>query len=121
MFDTIIEGRLAMMGDEPQKAIVKAAVRPETLTEEDAYIMRQFFLVHMTLFTRNAVMEDLGVFSGGWRRVSGLDIEFGTEIGRRWLSLSSREAVREDGSESIRFSGIDQQFSDVLRRGRATQ
>ncbi len=101
-FETNQDRAFTLMGERPHEAIVRAAYKPDETTAEDAYVVALALETYLRSLDRSAVMEDLGVFTGGWREGErpGLAYEFGTEVGQQYLrerlpNLSVSEEVKE--------------------------
>ena len=60
----LFERELVAIGDEPYRAIVKAALNPEELTEEDIYVYRTYLSVVLTGWDRRNFMEQCGLIVG---------------------------------------------------------
>ena len=102
-FETMQNRALALMGENPHEAIVRAAYTPGEASAEDAYIVGLALDTYLLSLDRNAVMENLGVFESGWREGERLGVAYegGTEIGERFLrsripGLRVPEAVRAE-------------------------
>jgi len=57
----------AMLGPNPNKAIVKGILEPENLTPEEIWIMRAQVDWYLSMMRRNARLASLGAFDAGWQ------------------------------------------------------
>jgi hypothetical protein len=76
---------LAMMGDNPGEALVKAIYTPESLTPGDAAVLDRYFNYGLVQLERLEQMREHGYGDSQWEdRVSYLRWHLGNEVGRRW-------------------------------------
>lgn len=116
-FDTTQNRMIALLGEDPQRALVKAATEPEQLTEEEAYVAGTYLFMALNNMNRSAVMEDLGVWGDGWRQDPRpvLPWEFGTELGRRVMEDALPDLlVPESVKEQLR-QRMKERPDDLLR------
>ena len=79
-----IQTELTTLGEEPYKAIVKAAVDPKSLTDEESYILARLVAIDVMLAQNLRDLETLGVMSSTWRDRGGIVGAYvGTELGNR--------------------------------------
>ena len=121
-YSSIMDFDLALMGENPYHAIIKAAYNPEELTEEEAYI--NILAVDHTMlgWTRSAWMEELGLFTGGWQN-SNLGWEMGTSVGRRFVESELQNyELPASFMDKIRTEiRVSPNFSDRLDRWRGAE
>ncbi len=82
----LFEREMAALGDEPYRAIVKAAVAPDALTEEETYVYQTYLSLVLTGWDRRQAMEAFGLFDSGWQAHTGIPLEFMTPAGARYLT-----------------------------------
>ena len=63
----LFEREIAAMGDEPYRAIVKAASNPEELTEEEIYVYQTYLSVVLLGWGRRMALEQKELFDPGWK------------------------------------------------------
>ena len=81
----LFERELAAMGDEPYRAIVKAASNPEELTEEEIYVYQTYLSVILLGWHRRNLMEQKGLFDSSWQARAGIPVEAMTKPGAKYL------------------------------------
>ena len=121
-YSSIMEYDIALMGENPHHAIIKAAYNPDELTEEEAYINILAVDYAMLAWTRSAWMEELGLFEEQWRS-NTLGWEMGTSVGRRFVeSEVNNYELPESFVEKIRTElRVYPDFRDRLDRWRGAK
>ena len=76
----LFEREIAAMGDEPYRAIVKAAVNPDKLTDEDIYVYQTYLSVVLIGWGRRMALEQNELFAPTWKATTGIPLEFMTKI-----------------------------------------
>jgi len=88
-FDTEIAQQVALVGENPAPAVAKALTGVDDLTTEEAIQLEALMWLHMIYWQRNALMDELGVFEGRWRKDFGLNyFLYETPVGMAWLDQS---------------------------------
>ena len=76
---------LAMMGDDPAAAWVKAVYAPNDLTPYDAAVVDRYFNYGLVQVQRLERMNEFGLADNRWEhRIDYLRWHLGNEAGRRW-------------------------------------
>ena len=86
MVTDLFERELAAIGDEPYRAIVKAASNPEELTEEEIYVYQTYLNVILLGWHRRKSMEQNGLFDSSWQETTGIPVEAMTKPGAKYLA-----------------------------------
>ncbi len=76
---------IAQMGEDYPNAFARSVEEPSSVTLEDVVVLQAALEAQFVEFHRNGIMEELGVFTGLWRRdVYRLSRPFTTPIGRKY-------------------------------------
>jgi len=76
---------IAQMGDDYPNALARSVVDPSSVTLEDVVVLQAALEARFVEFRGNAIMEELGVFTGRWRQdISYSSRPFTTPIGRKF-------------------------------------
>jgi uncharacterized membrane protein len=67
-YESVIQEHLAMIGEQPHKILVKAALHPDDLTAEEALVMTRLLRVSLLKAERGKWMELFGVSRGEWSK-----------------------------------------------------
>jgi len=112
---------IAQMGDAYPSALARSVEEPGSVTLDDVAILQAALEARFVEFRRNAVMEEIGVFTGRWRQdIAYTSRPFTTPIGREFWGARydntvdwMREVQAEvDRTEPTRVSG----YMESLRR-----
>jgi hypothetical protein len=124
-FENRILANSVAMGEDPQVSIVKAAVDPDAMTPEDAYVYFLNLDNWMSLWMRYSRLEELGMSSDDWQDFSGMMLDFGTPMGvrhvERWIRGNKHALpeefvakLRDQLSEPERASEFQQRLDYLL-------
>jgi len=76
---------IAQMGDDYPNSLARSVEEPSSVTLEDVVVLQAALEARFVEFRRNAIMEEIGVFTGRWRQdISYSSHPFTTPIGRKF-------------------------------------
>jgi hypothetical protein len=89
---------LAMMGDTPVAAWIKAVYAPDDITQSDAAVLDRYFNFGLVQIRRLRQMQQLGLADEQLlaQQVKYLEWHLGNEIGRRWWAQYSADDPNDE-------------------------
>jgi type II secretory pathway pseudopilin PulG len=85
-FETVISQQVALAGENPAPAVARALNGVGDLTTEEAIQLEALMWLDMINWQRNALMDELGVFEGRWRKGLALSyFLYESPVGMAWL------------------------------------
>ena len=86
--DEVAMENIAIMGENAASVLRKACLAPETLTEDEIFVLDTFFKIKLTRVLRYKEQDDLAEFGNPWREEGGVMLNVITSFpqGKNWLS-----------------------------------
>lgn len=86
--DEIQSEQIALLGENGASALRKACLAPETLTDDELFVVHYFFRNRVTRVFRYKEQDDLADFDNNWRAEGGRQLNeiAGYPQGKAWLS-----------------------------------
>ena len=85
---------IAQMGDDYPRALAQSVDESDSLTIEDVAVLQSALEAQLIEFRRDALMEEIGVFTGRWRQdISNLSRPFTTPIGRKFWDFNYDDKI----------------------------
>jgi len=76
---------VAKMGEDYPGALARSIEEPDDITLADVAVLEAALEARLVDFRRNAIMEEIGVFTGRWRRdIPKESLPFTTPVGRKY-------------------------------------
>jgi hypothetical protein len=102
------DATIASIGEDPYRAIVKAAYQPSEMTPEELYIYKQYLKLRVHQWNKGTLFELRGIWEPTWQDNIGLSPEYGTELGKEYVF----QLLDERRFDERRYSS---EFSEKLR------
>ena len=124
-YESAINAKLALLGENPQEAVVRAAYQPDDLSAEDAYVLYLIARIELMKLQRSNLMEELGVTPQVGVNSTGWKPELGTRSAHaaamRLIELwRFPEAVRTQYREQLTTSTSPDSLRQIIERSRAS-
>jgi hypothetical protein len=96
--DNALQVRLALMGEEPEKALVESLNETGELTREDALILREVYAAELILFEQTTAMQRVGL----WPEYPvAIPVSMRTPSGYRYIDANIQTLPLSDSTKLI--------------------